>query len=61
MPIKVYKPTSAGRRNMSVSDFSDNPAKEVVIGEHVEVSAAAVAHGNLSVTVSNTTGVSQPV
>jgi flagellar P-ring protein precursor FlgI len=33
----------------------------VVIGEHVNVSAAAVAHGNLSVTVSNTTSVSQPV
>ena len=32
----------------------------VVIGQHVEVSAAAVAHGNLSVTVSNITGVSQP-
>ncbi len=33
----------------------------VVIGAHVEITAAAVAHGNLSVTVSNTTSVSQPV
>ncbi len=33
----------------------------VVIGAQVEITAAAVAHGNLSVTVSNTTSVSQPV
>ncbi len=32
----------------------------VVIGQHVTVSPAAVAHGNLSVTISNTTEVSQP-
>jgi flagellar P-ring protein precursor FlgI len=32
----------------------------VVIGQHVRVSTAAVAHGNLSVTISNTTEVSQP-
>jgi len=32
----------------------------VVIGRHVLVSPAAVAHGNLSVTISNTTEVSQP-
>ena len=32
----------------------------MVIGEHVTVSEAAVAHGNLSVTISNTTDVSQP-
>ncbi|MCH9672593.1 MAG: flagellar basal body P-ring protein FlgI, partial [Gammaproteobacteria bacterium] len=32
----------------------------VVISRHVLVKAAAVAHGNLSVTVSNTTQVSQP-
>lgn len=32
----------------------------VVIGQHVTLTAAAVAHGNLSVTVSNITGVSQP-
>ena len=25
MPVKVYKPTSAGRRNMSVSDFREVP------------------------------------
>ena len=32
----------------------------VVIGQHVTVSPAAVAHGNLTVTISNTTEVSQP-
>lgn len=32
----------------------------VVIGSHVRVGAAAVAHGNLSVTISNITEVSQP-
>jgi flagellar P-ring protein precursor FlgI len=32
----------------------------VIIGEHVTVKAAAVAHGNLSVTISNITEVSQP-
>ena len=32
----------------------------VVIGRHVRVGAAAVAHGNLTVTISNTTTVSQP-
>ena len=32
----------------------------VVIGQHVRVNPAAVAHGNLSVTISNTTEVSQP-
>lgn len=32
----------------------------VVIGANVVITAAAVAHGNLSVTVSNTTSVSQP-
>ncbi len=32
----------------------------VIIGQHVTVNAAAVAHGNLSVTVSNVTEVSQP-
>jgi flagellar P-ring protein precursor FlgI len=32
----------------------------VVIGRHVRVTAAAVAHGNLSVTISNVTEVSQP-
>ena len=32
----------------------------VVIGQHVTVSPAAVAHGNLSVTITNTTDVSQP-
>ena len=32
----------------------------VVIGRHVRVLAAAVAHGNLSVTISNETRVSQP-
>ncbi|MGF1616003.1 MAG: flagellar basal body P-ring protein FlgI [Gammaproteobacteria bacterium] len=32
----------------------------VVIGSHVKVQAAAVAHGNLSVTITNRTQVSQP-
>lgn len=32
----------------------------VVIGRHVRVTAAAVAHGNLTVTISNATEVSQP-
>lgn len=32
----------------------------VIIGQYVAVSAAAVAHGNLSLVVSNTTEVSQP-
>ena len=32
----------------------------IVIGQHVQVAKAAVAHGNLSVTISNTTSVSQP-
>ena len=32
----------------------------VIIGQHVTVNAAAVAHGNLSVTVSNVTEVNQP-
>ena len=32
----------------------------VVIGRHVRVTAAAVAHGNLTVTISNATRVSQP-
>ena len=32
----------------------------MVIGRHVRVTAAAVAHGNLTVTISNATSVSQP-
>ncbi len=32
----------------------------VVIGNHVKVYAAAVSHGNLTVTITNTTDVSQP-
>jgi len=32
----------------------------VIIGQHVTVTAAAVAHGSLSVTISNVTDVSQP-
>lgn len=33
----------------------------VVIGQHVTVGTAAVSHGNLAVTITNTTEVSQPV
>ena len=32
----------------------------IVIGEHVDVSKAAVAHGNLSVTITNAPEISQP-
>ncbi len=32
----------------------------IVIGKHVDVSLAAVAHGNLSVTITNTPEISQP-
>ncbi|HRH23399.1 MAG TPA: 50S ribosomal protein L2, partial [Candidatus Magasanikbacteria bacterium] len=35
MPIKIHKPTSAGRRNSSVQDFSDitkhNPEKSLIV------------------------------
>ncbi len=48
MPVKVYKPTSAGRRNMSVSDFSEvtkgRPERSLVSGR-VNKSGGRNAHG----------------
>ncbi|MBW2273318.1 MAG: 50S ribosomal protein L2 [Deltaproteobacteria bacterium] len=48
MPVKVYKPTSAGRRNMSVSDFAEITAKrpeKSLLGGRVNKSGGRNAHG----------------
>ena len=73
--VRVNAPRDAGQRVgfMSlVENISIQPGEAaarvivnsrtgtIVIGRHVQVQAAAVAHGNLAVTVSNTTEVSQP-
>jgi large subunit ribosomal protein L2 len=50
MPIKVYKPTSAGRRNSSVLDFSHltkkRPEKSLV--ERLKRSSGRNAHGHVT-------------
>ncbi len=49
MPVKIYKPTSAGRRQMSVVDFSDltkkRPERSLVTGRK-NVSGGRNAHGH---------------
>jgi large subunit ribosomal protein L2 len=48
MPVKVYKPTSAGRRNMSVSDFAEVTAKrpeKSLLGGRVNKSGGRNARG----------------
>ncbi len=48
MPVKVYKPTSAGRRNMSVSDFAEVTAKrpeKSLVGGRVNKSGGRNARG----------------
>mgnify|MGYP003572165524 CR=1 FL=1 len=51
MPVKVYKPTSAGRRNMSVSDFasvtSGRPERGLVEGR-VNKSGGRNVHGRIT-------------
>ncbi len=73
--VRVNAPRNAGQRVSFVSlvenvslEPGEGSAKvivnsrtgTVVIGRHVRVTAAAVTHGSLSVTISNVTGVSQP-
>lgn len=75
MSVRVLAPRAAGQRVDFVSVLQniqvtpgEAPARviinsrtgTVVINQNVTVSPAAVAHGNLSVTISNTTQVSQP-
>lgn len=73
--VRVSAPLSANERvaylsvleNLEV-DPGDAPARviinsrtgTIIIGQHVEVSPAAVTHGSLTVTISEATGVSQP-
>jgi large subunit ribosomal protein L2 len=49
VPVKIYKPTSAGRRQMSVVDFSDltkkRPERSLVTGRK-NVSGGRNAHGH---------------
>jgi large subunit ribosomal protein L2 len=48
MPVKVYKPTSAGRRNMSVSDFAEVTAKrpeKSLLGGRINKSGGRNARG----------------
>jgi large subunit ribosomal protein L2 len=51
MPVKVYKPTSAGRRNMSVSDFASitrgRPERSLVEGR-VSKSGGRNVHGRIT-------------
>jgi len=51
MPVKVYKPTSAGRRNMSVSDFASvtrgRPERSLVEGR-VNKSGGRNVHGRIT-------------
>ena len=73
--VRVYAPKNRGQRVDFVSlvenvllEPGEAPAKvivnsrsgTVVIGRHVRVTAAAVAHGNLSVTITNVPVISQP-
>lgn len=73
--VRVYAPKDRGQRVDFVSlvenvllEPGEAPAKvivnsrsgTVVIGRHVRVTAAAVAHGNLSVTITNVPVISQP-
>jgi large subunit ribosomal protein L2 len=50
MPIKVYKPTSAGRRNSSVLDFSHLTKKrpEKALTERLKSHAGRNAHGHIT-------------
>ena len=51
MPVKIYKPTSAGRRQMSVVDFSDlakkRPERSLVSGRKNQ-SGGRNAHGHVT-------------
>jgi large subunit ribosomal protein L2 len=51
MPVKVYKPTSPGRRNMSVSDFAEvtrgKPERSLVTGR-VNKSGGRNVHGRIT-------------
>ncbi len=51
MPVKIYKPTSAGRRQMSVIDFSDltkkRPERSLVSGRKHKT-AGRNAHGHIT-------------
>ena len=51
MPVKIYKPTSAGRRQMSVVDFSDiskkRPERSLVTGRKNKT-AGRNAHGHIT-------------
>ena len=51
MPVKVYKPTSAGRRNMSVSDFEEitrgKPERSLLIGR-ANKSGGRNVHGRIT-------------
>lgn len=73
--VQVRAPRDTGQRVMYLATLenleltpADGPAKiivnartgTIVIGEHVQVKRAAVAHGNLVVTVTENTQVSQP-
>ena len=73
--IEVRSPPDAGQRVAFLSvlenleiDAADGAAKviinsrtgTIVIGQHVAVSAAAITHGSLSVTISESAEVSQP-
>lgn len=73
--VRVSAPLSANERVSYLSvlenleiEAGEAPAKviinsrtgTIIIGQHVEVTPAAVTHGSLTVTISEATGVSQP-
>ncbi len=51
MPVKVYKPTSPGRRNMSVSDFEEitrGQPERSLLGGRANKSGGRNAHGRIT-------------
>ena len=73
--VKVSAPLDASERVSYLSvienleiEAGEGPAKviinsrtgTIIIGQHVEVSPAAITHGNLTVTIAEAAGVSQP-
>ena len=43
MPVKIYKPTSPGRRNMSVSDFAEITREQKAARSHRGQAVRAMA------------------
>ncbi len=51
MPVKVYKPTSPGRRNMSVSDFAEltrGKPEKAQVGGRVNKSGGRNSNGRIT-------------